>query len=133
CKWTYLGHEPSPTPGSVGRWDGTFFHAVGLGGLAEEGYRRIGTRVRPMGEAVGQGLTERAAAELGLVTGTAIGVGIIDAHAGGLGVLGVAQSGRAPDQAEFNQRLALIGGTSSCHMAVSQEPRFIPGVWGPYF
>jgi ribulose kinase len=26
-----------------------------------------------------------------------------------------------------------IAGTSSCYMAVSQEPRFIPGVWGPYF
>ena len=30
-------------------------------------------------------------------------------------------------------RVALIGGTSSCHMAVSPEPRFVPGVWGPYF
>jgi FGGY-family pentulose kinase len=33
----------------------------------------------------------------------------------------------------MNETLALIGGTSSCHMAVSEEPRFIPGVWGPYF
>jgi FGGY-family pentulose kinase len=30
-------------------------------------------------------------------------------------------------------RLALIGGTSSCHMAVAREARFVPGVWGPYF
>jgi D-ribulokinase len=29
--------------------------------------------------------------------------------------------------------LALIGGTSSCHMAVSQKPIFVPGVWGPYY
>ncbi len=34
---------------------------------------------------------------------------------------------------DFNTRLALIGGTSSCHMAVSRDPRFVPGVWGPYF
>jgi FGGY-family pentulose kinase len=27
----------------------------------------------------------------------------------------------------------MIAGTSSCHMAVSFSPRFIPGVWGPYF
>ena len=33
----------------------------------------------------------------------------------------------------FESRLALIGGTSSCHMAVSSKPRFIPGIWGPYF
>ncbi len=30
-------------------------------------------------------------------------------------------------------QLALIAGTSSCHMAVSREARFIRGVWGPYF
>ena len=29
--------------------------------------------------------------------------------------------------------LALIGGTSSCHMAVAREARFVPGVWGPYY
>jgi FGGY-family pentulose kinase len=42
---------------------------------------------------------------------------------------------REPDAAppDFNRRLALIGGTSSCHMAVSREPRFIDGVWGPYY
>ena len=32
----------------------------------------------------------------------------------------------------LGSRLALIGGTSSCHMAVSPEPRFIRGIWGPY-
>ena len=31
------------------------------------------------------------------------------------------------------RRLALILGTSSCCMAVSDEPRFIRGVWGPYY
>jgi FGGY-family pentulose kinase len=33
----------------------------------------------------------------------------------------------------MERRLALIGGTSSCHMAVSREAKFIPGVWGPYY
>ena len=33
---------------------------------------------------------------------------------------------RAPTVPDLEQRLALIGGTSSCHMAVSREPRFIP-------
>ncbi len=133
CKWTYLGHEPPEVPGSVGRWDASYFRHVGLGELAVEGFRRIGTRVRPMGEPVGRGLTEAAAQELGLVGGTPVSVGIIDAHAGGLGVLGAAVAGRAPQTAEFDERLALIGGTSSCHMAVSAEPRFVPGIWGPYF
>ncbi|KAI0240066.1 FGGY carbohydrate kinase domain-containing protein [Lamellibrachia satsuma] len=30
-------------------------------------------------------------------------------------------------------RLALICGTSTCHLAVSNEPVFVPGIWGPYY
>ncbi|HEX6239860.1 MAG TPA: FGGY-family carbohydrate kinase [Polyangiales bacterium] len=120
CKWTYLGKEQ--------RWDDAYFRAIGLGVLADEGFARIGTRVRPMGERIA-GLSESAARELGLLPGTPVGVSIIDAHAGGLGLLG-ADLGGALD---FDRRLALIGGTSSCHMAVSADPRFIDGVWGPYY
>ena len=56
-----------------------------------------------------------------------VGVGLIDAHAGGLGLLG----GFATP--ELNSRLAMIAGTSTCHMAVSPDARQVPGVWGPYF
>ncbi len=113
CKWTYL-----PDHG----WDEGFLRSIGLGEFVDEGFARIGTRVRPMGESAG-GLTEVAARELGLAAGTPVSVAIIDAHAGGLGLLG--------DDVEH--RLALICGTSSCAMAVSREPKFVPGVWGPYF
>jgi len=129
CKWTYLGHR-----GGAGRgWDAGYFRQIGLGDLAAEDFRRLGRDVRPMGEPVGQGLTARAARELGLAPGTPVGVSIIDAHAGGLGLLGARLDGRAPTPAALNRRLALIGGTSSCHMAVSGKPRFIRGIWGPYF
>ncbi len=124
CKWTYLGHKG---PDGAG-WDEGFFRQVGLDDLATEQFQRTGTRIRPMGEALGQGLTAQAAHELGLVAGTPVGVSIIDAHAGGLGMLG-AGLGKT---AALNRRLALIGGTSSCHMAVSGKPRFIRGIWGPY-
>ncbi|HVK65626.1 MAG TPA: FGGY-family carbohydrate kinase [Polyangium sp.] len=130
CKWTYLGHEPG-ADGSIGRWDGSYFRSIGLGDLVDEGFARIGKRVRPMGERAG-GLSERAAAELGLRAGTAVAVPIIDAHAGGLGLLGIPTKGVAPDEAAMEERLALIGGTSTCHMASSREARFVPGVWGPY-
>ncbi|XP_043346882.1 FGGY carbohydrate kinase domain-containing protein isoform X4 [Dermochelys coriacea] len=30
-------------------------------------------------------------------------------------------------------RLAVICGTSSCHMGISDAPIFVPGVWGPYY
>ena len=84
-----------------------------------------------MAAPVGAGLSARAAAELGLPAGIPVGTSAIDAHAGGLGVIGAPLGG--DDAWTFNRRLALIGGTSSCHMAVSPEPRFVPGVWGPYF
>jgi FGGY-family pentulose kinase len=121
CKWTYLAHED--------RWDDSYFRGIGLGQLVDEGYRRIGTDIRPLGGRVGAGLNARAAEELGLPPGTPVAVSAIDAHAGGIGVIGAAGGG----DASFDRRLALIGGTSSCHMVVSPTARFVPGIWGPYF
>jgi hypothetical protein len=86
-----------------------------------------------MGDPVGRGLTVSAARELGLRPGTPVGVSIIDAHAGGLGLLGARLGEANLSPATFNRRLALIGGTSTCHMAVSPKPRYIHGIWGPYF
>ncbi len=42
---------------------------------------------------------------------------IIDAHAGTLGTLGA--SGVSGEVADFDRRIALIGGTSTGHMAIS--------------
>jgi FGGY-family pentulose kinase len=120
CKWTYVGHEQ--------RWDEAYFHAIGLGDLADENFSRIGTEILPIGAPTGDGLSPDAAAELGLPIGTAVGTSAIDAHAGGLGVIGATLA----DDRPLQRRLALIGGTSSCHMAVSPDPRFIQGIWGPY-
>ncbi len=125
CKWGYLAHE--------GRWDTGLLRAVGLGGLEEEGFARIGRAALPLGVPVGQGLSAAAAAELGLPEGLPVSSSIIDAHAGGLGCLGMALDGQGLDEGTARRRVALIGGTSSCHMAISPEPRFVPGVWGPYF
>ncbi|MEO7892084.1 MAG: FGGY family pentulose kinase, partial [Vicinamibacterales bacterium] len=121
CKWTYLGQQGMDGAG----WDAGYFRRIGLGDLATEKFTRIGTRVRPMGESIGEGLSAKAARELGLTSGTPVGVSIIDAHAGGLGMLGARLDGRRPTATDLNRRLALIGGTSSCHMAVSPKPRFI--------
>lgn len=132
CKWTYQGHLRG-RKGGTGRWDDTFWAQVGLSDFVREGYRRIGQRVRPMGEPAGDGLTPAAARSLGLAAGTPVGVGIIDAHAGGLGMIGAWIDGGGFDASNAHQRLALIGGTSSCHMAVALRPQFIRGVWGPYY
>lgn len=123
CKWTYLGHE--------NRWDEKYFQSIGLDDLLKE--NKIGADVRPMGEKLGT-LSPRAAKELGLSTRCAVGVGIIDAHAGGLGLLGaVWENDESTSLKALESALALIGGTSNCHMAVSREAKFVPGVWGPYF
>ena len=74
CKWTYLGHE--------GGWDASYFRAIGLGDLADEGFARIGTNVRPMGERAGA-LTEKSAREMGLAPGTPVAIAIIDARTRG--------------------------------------------------
>ena len=127
CKWTYLSHESKSN--DLG-WQSDFLNAANLGELVDEDYIRIGQTVRPMGEPVGNGLSALAAKELGLKVGTKVGVSIIDAHAGGIGMLGMTETDQRPD---WNRRLALIGGTSSCHMAVASEQRDIFGVWGPYY
>ncbi len=118
CKWTYLGHER--------RWDQSYFEQIGLADLADGDFERIGVRVRRPGERVG-GLAPRPAQELGLAGRTAVGTSLIDAHAGALGMLG------AGGRAALDRRLAVIAGTSACHLAVSTERVDVPGVWGPYW
>ena len=71
----------------------------------------------------------RRPAELGLTTGCRVATGLIDAHAGALGVLGAAA---ADGPAALDRQIAMIAGTSTCHMALSAEARPVPGVWGPY-
>ncbi|MGP3200278.1 FGGY-family carbohydrate kinase [Serratia marcescens] len=123
CKWTYLGHEQ--------RWDKSYFQQIGLEDVLEHDAAKIGSDVKMMGEPLGHGLTQRAAGEMGLIAGTAVSVSIIDAHAGTLGTLGA--TGVSGEVADFNRRVALIGGTSTGHMAMSRTARFIGGVWGQYY
>lgn len=125
CKWTYLGHE-----GRSGSYRRDFFTQNGIDDLFDND--RVPVRAHPLGEPAGE-LTAAAAAELGLAPGVAVGVGIIDAHAGGIGTLGPALAEPGSKDTAFDRAIALIGGTSSCHMAVSRSPRFIKGVWGPYY
>jgi len=86
-------------------------------------------------------LCDRAAADLGLPAGIAIGSGVIDAYAGWIGTVGAKvhlaegqlDSSAAPnDQSQAFTRLAAVAGTSTCHLVMSKDPIFVPGVWGPY-
>ncbi|MCV3274086.1 FGGY-family carbohydrate kinase [Roseobacter sinensis] len=119
CKWTYLAHEEA--------WDPSYFHEIGLGALADEGFARIGQEIVPPGTPLAAGLTEAAARDLGLAPGTPVGAGLIDAHAGGIGTVGA-----DPDAGPV-KTMAYVFGTSACTMASSDEAHFVPGVWGPYY
>lgn len=68
---------------------------------------------------------------MGLCAGTSVGASLIDAHAGGIGAIGGRLAADAP--VDVCDRLAYIMGTSACIMATTVEPRFVPGVWGPYY
>ena len=123
CKWNFLAHEK--------RWSAPYFQRLGLEEFVAEKYARIGTDILAPGSPLGSGLTPEAANELGLQQGTPVGAALIDAHAGGIGAIG----GRLTADAAVNvcDRMAYIMGTSACIMATTVEPRFVPGVWGPYY
>ena len=123
CKWTYLAHQ--------GGWDASYFRAIGIGELTADNFARIGSNVVSIATPLGSGLTEDAAQDLGLVAGTPVGASLIDAHAGGVGTIGgLSPEGQVSDP---TRELAFIMGTSSCTMALTREPAFVDGVWGPYF
>ena len=122
CKFGYLAHE--------GRWPAEFYEGTGLGALARDGFARLGAEIAAPGTPLRRGLGAEAAKAMGLRPGTPVGAGLIDAHAGALGTLGARDEGAEADPV---RRLALILGTSSSCMALSREPRFVEGVWGPHF
>jgi FGGY-family pentulose kinase len=92
------------------------------------------------GELAGR-LCSRAASELGLPEGIAVGSGVIDAYAGWIGTVGAKvdlssnnlnSDVAANDQSQAFTRLAAVAGTSTCHLVMSKDPVFVNGVWGPY-
>src|SRR5258705_3563573 len=123
CKWNFLAHER--------RWSDSYFERIGLGALASDAYAKVGTEIVVPGTPLGAGLTGPAASDLGLLEGTPVGASLIDAHAGGVGTIGGRE--RSAEPVDVGRRFAYIMGTSACIMATTSEPRFVPGVWGPYY
>ncbi|WP_342594905.1 FGGY family pentulose kinase [Salinicola lusitanus] len=116
CKWTF---DPRPNRG----WDREFLAQIDMTDVLERA--ALPDRAAAVGEPLGR-LSEKAAAELGLTTDCLFAVGMIDAYAGAMGTLG-----RSLD-AHSAHRLAVIAGTSTCHIGAQPERREVPGVWGPY-
>jgi len=108
CRWNYARPE--------GGWPSTLLERLGAGELLDKWPREV----LPVGSVVGP-LLPRVATELGLDPATPVIEGCIDAYAGMIG-LDVLQPGR----------LALITGSSTCHLAVSRREAFGSRLWGPY-
>ncbi|KAI9742486.1 MAG: hypothetical protein M1818_004020 [Claussenomyces sp. TS43310] len=139
------GYVPVGVDGSVKGWQEDFYETIGLGDLTKDNFLRMGGvngvngKYLSAGELVGT-LCERAASELGLPSGIAVGSGVIDAYAGWVGTVGAKVnlgaeqlgSGAKNDVSQAFSRLAAVAGTSTCHLAMSREPVFVDGVWGPY-
>lgn len=108
------------------------------------------------GQPVGRGLSASAAADLGLVEGTAVGSGVIDAYvwfleirdeevsssvwlkqyrySGWIGTVAATAASKNGDDQEpkptlldAERRLAACAGTSTCHITQSKEGHLVPG------
>ncbi|KAK0252812.1 hypothetical protein B0A54_00303 [Friedmanniomyces endolithicus] len=140
------GFVPVGVDGSVKGWQEDFLTDIGLPDLCEDNFKRMGGvngvngRYLTAGELIGT-LSEKAAADMGLPSGIAVGSGVIDAYAGWIGTVGAKvnlsnetlNAGVAKnDVSQAFTRLAAVAGTSTCHLAMSEKPVFVNGVWGPY-
>ncbi|ODV92029.1 hypothetical protein CANCADRAFT_23040 [Tortispora caseinolytica NRRL Y-17796] len=143
CKQGYI---PVGVDGSIKGWSEDFLNSIGLEELVEDNFRRLGGvngdngTYLSAGEFVGF-LSKESAKELGLTESVAVGSGVIDAYAGWVGTVAAKSdllvAENSPDvdphheDCTFN-RLAAVAGTSTCHLVMSPNPIFVPGVWGPY-
>ncbi len=108
CKWNYAKPE--------GGWPEDLLAMLDMSELRD----RWPETVLPMGAEAGR-LTMRAAEELGLMPDTPVAMGGIDAYAAMFGV-SVVRPGR----------MALVMGSSTCHMALCAEALLDSNVWGPF-
>ena len=148
------GYVPVGIDGSVKGWSKEFLELVDLPELAEDNFRRLGGvngengTILSAGHKIGY-LTEETADRMGLTTNVAVGSSVIDCYAGWIGTIAAkADSPLSPandNEAEdgeikplsdsielVSHRLAAVAGTSTCHLVMSEDPVFVPGVWGPY-
>lgn len=108
CKWNYAAPE--------GGWPVDLLKQLHFTDLLEKWPKEV----LPLGERLGT-LTPQAARELGLSPETVVAEGGIDAYAAMLG-LQVVEPGR----------MAVVMGSSTCHLALSECGIFESHVWGPY-
>lgn len=140
------GFVPPGVDGLTTGWLADFLHQVDLPELVAHDFEKLGGvpgrngQFLSAGDVVGK-LTAASADELGLTTECVVGSGVIDAYAGWIGTVAAKVDNAAvPALAEDLAgsvdvacgRLAAVAGTSTCHIAMTKQPCFVQGVWGPY-
>lgn len=138
------GFVPLGVENSTTGWSKDFLMSVDMEELVEDDFRRLGGipgkngKYLSAGDIVGK-LTAQAAEQLGLTTECIVASPVIDAYAGWVGT--VAAKAEIPALQESHiegsiltscGRLAAVAGTSTCHIAMTKDPCFVQGVWGPY-
>jgi len=119
AKWNYLAQEAEG-------WSLDFLATIGLDDLLVRG--NLPNRGLLIGQKIAP-LSSRAAKDLSLDQKCLVGPGLVDAYAGVLGSVGRF----AGDADAIEDHFALVGGTSSCVVAISREKRPGTGLWGPYY
>ncbi|ORX74455.1 Pentulose kinase [Linderina pennispora] len=127
CKWLFTPAQPDAAQDGVG-WDERVFAAAGLGRYCPAtGLAKIGGCLSD---------STLTVLKAGLAPGTPVGASVIDAYAGWFGTIASGSSDDKLDRSNqelAGQRLAIIAGTSACHLLASRKPVLVPGVWGPYY
>jgi FGGY-family pentulose kinase len=131
CKWTFVAD------GLTKDWDPEFWIS---GGVNKEHVRELLTKCcsdtekfSVAGNHVGF-LSSDVCVAFGLDAHLKISVSgaVIDAYAGALGSIGVGLDDCKLGPTEMSHRMAVISGTSTCHIVLSRDKITIPGIWGPY-
>ncbi|KAI5955172.1 hypothetical protein KGF54_001733 [Candida jiufengensis] len=138
------GFVPIGVEGSETGWSNDFLMSIDMPELVEDNFRRLGGipdkngKYLTAGDMVGK-LTAKSAEELGLTTECIVGSPVIDAYAGWVGTVAakcdvpaLAQEKHDGTIGDACGRLAAVAGTSTCHLAMTRDPCFVKGVWGPY-
>lgn len=142
CKQGLL---PPGVEGSIKGWSQDFLTEIGLEDLTANDFQKLGgdasKTFKSAGEVVGV-LSPESALQLGLTTNCVVGSGVIDAYAGWVGTVAaktdfdldplVHLDNNEKGIAKATGRLAAVAGTSTCHIAMTKDPVFVNGVWGPY-
>ena len=108
CKGNYVKDH--------GKWNNNYFKQIGL----NEFEKKLNTEVKMLGEPIGQ-LAKIFVEKYSLPNNINVYQGGIDAHIAMIGI-GVCKPGD----------MGVIMGTSFVHLALSKQPLFINGLWGPY-